>query len=408
MQKRFLLIVTFILLLTIIYSPIIEVGFSKFDDDWMLLNHELIRTPKFDSAYLTKVFTTFNDLQYSPINTLYYWFIYQIDGYDAYWFHLFSLIIHSFNIVLVWSLCKKLLLLFKLSFSADISCIITLLWAIHPVNVESVVWISASKIPLFALFNLISLISFLSYFTTDRKYSYIISLLSFIASCLCKEQALLLPVILLSFLICYKCSSGLVISKSYFVALLPFLLVSIIFGLISLNALTSTLGNQPMTSYPFHQRIIFSFYCLCFYLFNSIVPVDLHYHYAFPILPGQELPIKYYIFPITFIAIVFSISQFLNHKNVFFYLFATTLFFIQLSLCIHLIPLSRPAIMADRYMYLPSLGILLIVTPICYEYWKMNRNIRVKYIIAATAFTYAFSLAFYSQQLVEAWNKLNL
>lgn len=68
-------LVIILLLLAVIYAPIIRLNFSIPDDTWMILKNREVRPSSFSCNYLTEVFTTFNDNQYSPVNTLYYYLI---------------------------------------------------------------------------------------------------------------------------------------------------------------------------------------------------------------------------------------------------------------------------------------------------------------------------------------------
>ena len=72
-----------------------------------------------------------------------------------------------------------------------------LLWGIHPVNVESVAWLSASKVLIYTFFYLLSLLCYLKYVQNRRNTYFLLTLFFFICSFLGKEHAVTLPVCLL-------------------------------------------------------------------------------------------------------------------------------------------------------------------------------------------------------------------
>jgi hypothetical protein len=125
----FIIIVT--VLLSIVYIISNQTGFAVVDDNWMLLNEKLVQTAAFDVKYILAVFTRINSLQYSPVNTLWYAVIYKIDGYNPYYFHVFSLALHFFNVVLVYILAKKVLNAFSISNSVYLAYALCLTWVFY-------------------------------------------------------------------------------------------------------------------------------------------------------------------------------------------------------------------------------------------------------------------------------------
>ena len=102
-----------------------------------------------------------------------------------------------------------------------------LLFAIHPMRVESVTWISERKDVLYGFFFVAGCLSYLYYLDSDRQRKYlIISLVLFILSCLSKAQAVVLPVVFLLFDYWRdrKIDTRVILEK------LPFLVFSLLFG----------------------------------------------------------------------------------------------------------------------------------------------------------------------------------
>lgn len=350
------------LLVVLVYYQLPHLDFAYVDDRWMLLDESLIQaTWSWDT--LCGIFTRVNNLQYSPLNTFYYYLIYQIDGYNPYYYHLGSLCLHLINGIVVYKLLVKLFMVFSLGHERTYAYIIMLIWLIHPFNVESVVWVSASKIPLFSAFYLLSLYCFIQAYQKTKYYklSYILSLFFFILSFMSKEQAVTLPAVILTFVLLIQSKNKSVDLKKAGLKLLPFVVLSFVFIYVTLFSLHFEGGSHPFDTYPVAKRLFFTFYSLGFYIFNSFLPVELHYHYPFPIKPDENVPLIFYIISISLVFSLFLLHAVLKStKEYYLYLFLFIFFIVNLSLCIHIVSLPRASIVADRYMYLPLFSVISI------------------------------------------------
>lgn len=110
-------------------------NFSMQDDRWMLLRYSNVHPEHYSFAWLKSVFITYNENQYSPMNTLYFAAIYLINGFDPYYYHLFPVCLHIINVMLVFLLAKEIFLSFKINNWQLNAYLVCLLWAIHPLNV---------------------------------------------------------------------------------------------------------------------------------------------------------------------------------------------------------------------------------------------------------------------------------
>lgn len=411
MKNKLPFLITAILLACAVYSNLNQLWFASVDDDWMLLNEKLIRSTSFNLQFLREVFSRINSLQYSPVNTIYYYLVYQINGYDAYWFHLFSFFIHLLNVVLIYVLTKKIITVYKLANADIIAWSVALLWAVVPFNVEAVVWISASKILLYTFLGILSFIFFIEAFLNGKKSFYLLSIISFILSCLCKEQAVLFPLMMGIFVFTYQKGTAPENFKKKIGFLLPFLAIAFLFGLVSLYVAIYGVGTHDIPRYDFSQRIVLSFFCIGFYIFNLFIPVNLHYHYPFPVPPGTPLPISYYIYPFAMLLIGWQLKNFLkNNANRRFYFFCIGVFIIHLLLCVQIFPLVRASMLADRYMYIPSIGLIMLI--LCF----LNNTFRPTFdkfnikntLLAAGYSAYLLTIAIYSHNLIENWKTMSL
>lgn len=376
------------LLLSSVYSNFIQIAFSQPDDDWMLLENVLVTQFEFTYSYFKNVFTQINDIQYSPINTIYYAVIYKIDGYNSFYYHLFSIIFHFVNFILFLLIISKLIPEFK--DDRLLVANIGLLWLMHPLNVESVIWISASKVVLSTTFFLIS-IYFL--FTINQKWKRIFLIsISLSIACLIKEQSVLFPVVFLIIdLLFYRKRVDI---KEYLI----YFSIAVLFSIITLQINKS---SMELVGFTFLERISLSFYSIFWYVFNSIIPYNLHYHYPFPIIPGQELPWQNLFFIIVTVIFLIAIIGFKFYKYQYFYLIVIS--FVLISLSLHIIPMYRKSICADRYMYQPLLFLLPVFSKL---FLTDNATFRKRKYMIALCFLIFFCI--YSNLLIENWINLNL
>jgi tetratricopeptide (TPR) repeat protein len=268
----------------------------------------------------------------------------------------------------------------------DLAAVTALFFAIHPLQVESVVWISGGSNLFSAAFFLGSLIAYLFYLRhADNKY-LIITLSLFLLSVLSKAVAVVLPLVLL--LIDYykgrKFTAKVLLEKA------PFILFSLGAGILTLILKSNAGAVQDMVSFSFPQRIVFASYGYVNYLLKLIFPLHLSSYYPYP--AGGNVPIVYYGYLIAFIGVAayFWFSGRFSKKIVFGLGFFTVTIFLLLQL----LPVGG-AIMADRYAYLPSVGIFYLAGEGFIQIWKKNQKSITAILVCA--FAIFFTIKTYSR-----------
>ena len=240
--------ISLVLLLTfILYRSGLQNGFVNWDDDKYIIDNPLIR-----SLDIGALFSGYVMGNYHPLTMLVYAIEYQLFGIDPTGYHVVNMLLHLLNTFLVF------LAIIRLSKNNLAGLVAALFFGIHPMHVESVVWASELKDLLYTAFFLGSWIFYMRYIDAPekRKYYYI-ALLLFLAALLSKAMAVsLLPVLFLT-----DYFRGRKISRPVIVEKFPWILLSIIFGIVAVLAQQS-LGATESTVFPFWQRI---FFCrLCF------------------------------------------------------------------------------------------------------------------------------------------------
>lgn len=350
--------VVLVILPLIVFYPVFTHDFLyMWDDKWQVLNGYTFGGVSWKNIY--SIFSEYPMGQYSPLNQLVYSFLYIQFGPNATVFHAANLVWHIGCVLLVYRSVGLLLQLRLQKRKALLIAFTTaLLMAVHPVQVECVAWISASKVLTFSFFFLLGLTFYLHYIRTEKPFYYLLCVLAFICSFLCKEQALVFPAILLLI----DWFAGRNMRKTLlWLEKIPICMLAVCFVVITLDSYVIPLGQVfiGQNAYPFVHRMVFAGYSLTEYLTKLVFPVNLMYMYPYPMQAGESLPVRFWIYlPVLF---VLAGAVWYNRKKTVF-LFGSIFFVLQLFLSLHIIPLPRFTILADRYLYLAAIGLFLAVT----------------------------------------------
>ena len=352
------LIITFIS-----YYPSINNGFTSWDDSGYITQNQLLKQSSFTDYFTQHKFIMGN---FHPLTMLSYVCEYSIVGIDPKLYHIDNFILHLLNTLFVFWL------IFLLG-GWQIAALVSVLFGVHPMHVESVAWVSERKDLLYTFFYLASLIAYIKYFNNNRKILYLLSLLLFIFSLLSKAQAVTLPIALLAIDYFYHKKIG----WKYLFDKLPFIILSIIFGYIAVIAQrsvhvftssTQTINTVATANIGFikkgvhilfllYERLCIASYGLLSYVVKMILPTKLSCFYPYPQKVDGMLPFYFYLAPIFLIAIlVLTFYKWRNNQAVIFGLvfFIGTIFPV-----LQLLPVGS-SIISDRYTYLPSIGFFFV------------------------------------------------
>lgn len=356
--------------------------FVDWDDNEYVVDNYLVNNPKKES--LKDVFTTVVSLNYHPLTILSLRANSNVCktckyGISPRPFIRGNIILHILNTLLV------LILIYKLTGgNILIAFLVSALFGVHPMHVESVAWISGRKDLLYAFFFLSGLLAYLE-FLKERRARYLwltASFILFIFSCLSKATAVVFPVvaILLNFWIYYTGEEKPVrevfkkaFSPSRLIILLPFFAVSVFVGLMaaSIQNGNNFLGLFNFIRHPqdvintsdnislFHRFQVAS-YGFVMYIVKFFFPVKLSTLYPYPtqaeFSQGSLPAILWLTFSVT-IFIAYIVIRSLRKTRLYF--FSIGFYFVTVALVLQFVSVGM-AIMADRYTYLPYIGLSLI------------------------------------------------
>ncbi|MEI6766670.1 MAG: tetratricopeptide repeat protein [Bacteroidota bacterium] len=398
-QNKYLkhLVILLILMATsVIYSGTLKNSLTYWDDDKNVSENADIRglTSKNIQAVFTKSYLG----MYVPMTMISYMTDYSIAGNSSKMAHLTSLLLHLLSVLLVY------LLILALVKNVYMAAVTSALFALHPLNVEAVGWISARSTLVYGLFYIASLLFYVLYVQRNRNIKYlVISLLLFVLSALSKSQAMTLP--LLFFVVDYF------LSRKYdtkaWIEKIPFLLVSGAALMVSFY-FRKDLGTQS-TAFSFFDNVLFSFYSIGFYFVKFFAPLHLSAYIPFPTTTGGLLPMIYYLSPLLIIALVVLIIFLPKYRKDI--ITGLLLFLLpNIMLMIKTVSVGQQ-IAAERYAYIPYIGLaflLAVVTGRFYDlkskYIGMIQSVLVLFFAAVMIF---FSVNTYAR--VKVWqNDLTL
>ncbi len=301
-RKHRLLYATILVIAVVIaYQPSLHNGFI-WDDDLYVTKNLALRT--FEG--LKRIWTVRGaTIQYYPVTFTSFWAEYQLFGLDPAVFHATNILLHAANAILVWFLLECL--------GLPWAWLAAILFAVHPVNVESVAWISERKNVLSGFFVLCSMLLlarlYLKESPQDSKerngskyrnaFIYIAALLFFILALLGKSVTCMMPLVFL--ILCWwKCGR---LSLKNVTAMVPFLGAGIAAGINTLlfeKTLVGAHGPQWDLSLP--ERIIVAGRALWFYPYKLLLPAKLCFIYPkWQINPSDW---HQYLFPAAAIAVL--------------------------------------------------------------------------------------------------------
>ncbi|MEI6577249.1 MAG: phospholipid carrier-dependent glycosyltransferase [Bacteroidota bacterium] len=330
----------------LVYSLSLSNGILNWDDNKYLFENPYLSD--FSLKGIRAVFSSFYMGNYHPLTTLSWMIDYAMAGFKPGWYHFSNLFLHTFNTILVFFLVKRL---FKDHWTAFLTA---LLFAFHPMHVESVAWISERKDVLYAFFFLCSLISYLGFNESRKRSSYIWSLLFFLLALLSKSAAIsLAPVLLLFDYFLQRRFSWQTIYEK-----IPFFFLAITFGIIALSSQGIAMDESFAPHFPIWQRFFIVCYNLDFYLLSFFVPAILSPLHPYPMVPGSSLPVLFWLAP--FILFTIGIAIYFLKKYRQLLVFGLLFFVLTIAMVLQFIPVGR-AIVAERYTYLPYIGLSVIL-----------------------------------------------
>lgn len=391
------LVITFL-----VFSNAINNDFVNWDDDRYVTGNQYLELNWTNIKYF---FSNFYFVMYIPLTMLSYMIDYKLVGLEQPWvYHLHNVILHVITTGLVFIFIKNL---FEKKGNKKFiyAAIVALLFGVHPLHVESVSWIAERKDVLYSLFFIASLISYLKYIKNKKILNLVIAFGFYLLSLFSKTQAVVLPMLMIatdyyhrSFITDKNQLVGFITFKDkeqwkIFLEKIPFLGLSIVFGLIAVKASGT---NEPFaenfatdtkiavdTGYGLLEKIMLMSYSLFLYVSEMIVPFKQSAIHPYPFDSGK-MPGHFYVFSIfslSFVAL-FIWAWIKKQKEI---LLGLMFFIFNLIIVLHI----KNFIISEHYLYLPAIGISIILVFLALkilEKQKQAKNILIGFMVLYIGF----------------------
>ena len=381
-----------VVLTFIAFLPSLQNGFTNWDDNLYVTENPMIYG--LGVKNIKAIFSQPIAANYHPITMLSLAINYQFSGHEAFGYHLVNLLLHLANIVLVfyfiWLLSKG---------KKWVAFVAAVLFGIHPMHVESVAWIAERKDVLYSFFFFLGLISYLQYRVKRTRRLYIFTFTWFLLSVLSKPAAVVFPVVLI-LLDYWRFSQSSSTKKRWnwqkiLLPKIPFFLVSFIMGIITIYT-QSPKAIGAIDTFTFFQRFVFVCYGFVMYLVKALIPFNLSAIYPYPSLK-TALPMTFKIMPILAAMILAMIWYSWRYTKVV--VLGMAFFIINIILVLQIISVGS-AIMADRYSYIPYIGIFIILG---YGFDYLLKRPKTKNMAVLFAAFYLLVLSAFTFQRTKIW-----
>jgi protein O-mannosyl-transferase len=334
------------------YLPSLHGGFIL-DDDLLLTENLLIKAP--DGLF--RFWCTTEPTDYWPVSNSSLWMEWRLWGNHPTGYHFTNLILHFLGCVLLWAVLRKL--------SIPGALLAAVLFAVHPVNVESVAWIAQRKNLLALLFSLLSVWSYrqarievsTSSVQSQRgnRLWYWLSVTWFLLAMLSKGSVAILPLLLL--VIAWWQSGG--VDRRELWRTAPFFAIAIVLTLVNLW-FRSHGAETEIREVTFIQRVLGAGAVVWFYLWKAVWPFDLSFIY--PQWNIEPNAFRWWLPLLATAAFTVALIWKRRTKSGRAMLFAWAIF------CLGLLPVMgftdvgfmKHSLVADHYQHLPLIAVIAL------------------------------------------------
>jgi len=330
-----------------LYYPALQNGFVNYDDPNYVTSNWHVQQG-LTSRGVAWAFTATAEANWHPLTWLSHMLDVQSFGLGAAGHHAQSILWHALNVVLLF------LLLAKATGFVGRSALVAGLFAVHPLNVESVAWVAERKTVLCTFFLLLALAAYGWYAKKPRVGRYLLVALFFALALMAKPMAITLPFMLL--LVDFwplrrfprTSLSKLVLEK------IPLLALSAASAAITLYAQRAGGAVGLIEALPLAMRVKNAIYSYLIYVEKTVWPSRLAVFYPHP---EGSLALWRVIVAAAVLAAITALFWHFRERR---YLLAGWLWFLgTLIPVIGIVQVGRQA-WADRYAYFPVWGLLVI------------------------------------------------
>ncbi|MBI4711044.1 MAG: tetratricopeptide repeat protein [Candidatus Omnitrophica bacterium] len=350
----------FLILAALTLAVFARVGNFEFFafDDWGHISENPHVQNGLTKAGVSWAFTSLNE-HWVPVTRLSHMVSCQIFGLHSGGHHVMNLILHVLNTLLLFGVLRRM------TGRRWCSAFVAALFAVHPLHVESVAWVVERKDVLSAFFFLLALWAYDGYVRKPLWGRYIPVLFLFVLGVMSKPMVVTFPFVLL-LLDYWPLGRG---SKESWKQLcaekMPLIVLSGLFCLVAYCAQQTTGAVAPLANFPLALRVGNAFAAYAGYLWKTLWPARLAFYYPHP---GISLPATHAaVAVLLFCAVTYGAMKARRSTP---YLWVGWLWFAGMLVpAIGILQVGMQA-MADRYTYLPLVGLFVAAVWGISDVWK--------------------------------------
>ena len=353
LSQRPILLGALLVLATLpLYGPVTHHEFLLFDDSQYVTRNIHVSTG-LNFGNVAWAFTTFHEANWHPLTWLSHMADCQLFGLNSGPHHLVNVALHAANVLLLFFLLQRATGAVWRSF------FVAALFAVHPLNVETVAWVAQRKSLLCTLFSLLTIAAYGWYARRPDWKKYLVVVAAFALALLSKPMAVSLPLVLL--LLDYwplERYEDLPFRRKWVrlsLEKLPLLLLSVASSAVTMVAQRSRGAVAWESILPLSWRLENAIVSYVAYLGKTVWPAKLAVFYPHPLHSlswSNVVAATVILVAITLAVLYFHRARYLAMG---WFLFVLTLIPV-----IGIIQVGRQA-MADRYAYVPCIGLFIII-----------------------------------------------
>jgi len=343
-----------------VYFQVYAFEFVGFDDNEYVYENPHVTTG-ISLENIIWSFTAFHSNNWHPLTWISHMMDCQVFGLHPGWHHLVNLLFHILNSVLLF------LVFSKMTGGLWQSAFIAAVFAIHPLHVESVAWVAERKDVLSAFFWMLTLWGYQAYVKLPGIKRYIGVLLFFTLGLLSKPMLVTLPFVLLlldywplgriqfqekqcDFTHCVLSQKNLILEK------IPLFILSGVSSVMTFGAQNHGGVVKSFETFPMINRIANAFVSYLSYMGKMIYPENLAFQYPYP----ENLALWKGTGAVLMVLLITLLAMHLAVKRPYF-IVGWLWYLGTLVPVIGLVQVGMQS-MADRYMYIPMVGLLMVVS----------------------------------------------
>ena len=357
-----------VLALVAVYSPSWHAGFV-WDDEQLVTRNPLLQ----NVSGLIEIWSGGRTADYFPIANTVFWIEWYVFGNNSFGFHLVNILFQAADALLVW------LVLFRLKIPG--AWLAAFIFAIHPLNAESVAWISELKNVLSMFFVLLSVLCFFE--SEDRRLlsptaAYFASIVFFILALLSKSQVVFLPIMLL---LCSWWRSGDFMPLGFrrqLIRTLPFFCAAIVFGIVTIWFQNRGIGEEQIAIGSLGRRLANAGLAVWWYGAKIFVPARL-----MAIYPRWEFDSVgiYEWLPLIGLVLLMVLAWLFRDRGTRGVFFAITAFVVALSPVLGLFRMAylrSGTLVADHFVYFATVSLIALFAAAVTALWnRVERAVRI-------------------------------